>query len=351
MPATADPDLALRLAKETAEVYGQATDDMLRIVAKRLARGIDSPGWAERKLIEQADLRNEARAVVDRLEVDGPAAAERAIRSGWDVGMKIGADEMGIAQGFGRTHTRAVDALVRETVTKLQSTHGQILRATVDGYRAVIAESSTPRVLTGTMTRRQASQQALNRFAREGIRGFRDKAGRNWQLETYAEMSTRTSVGRAQVAGTLDRFVANGRDLVIVSDAPQECSLCRPYEGRVFSISGASQRYPALDSASGLFHANCRHAVGAYIEGLTQPLKHTADPKGDALRQQQRALERRVREAKRVAGVQLPDGHRLTPMQQAANVRVREAQAALKRHVDDNGLKRLRYREQITAAI
>ena len=56
-----------------------------------------------------------------------------------------------------------------------------------------------------------AARNALTHFADRGIVPFRDTAGRRWALESYAEMATRTAVGRAQVAGTLDRFVDAGR--------------------------------------------------------------------------------------------------------------------------------------------
>ena len=76
MPGFQDPDLALRLTKELAEIYSEATAHMLRLVAERLARGIDEPGWAEAKLLEQHALREQARRIVDLLDVMGPAAID-----------------------------------------------------------------------------------------------------------------------------------------------------------------------------------------------------------------------------------------------------------------------------------
>jgi hypothetical protein len=343
MPAAADPELALRLAKEIAEIYGAAVDRMLAIVARRLASGIDRPGWPERKLAEQVQLRNEARIVVDRLVVFGPAAMDAAIAEAASVGAEIAAVDLGAT--FGRTHTAAVDAFTREAITALQDTHGQILRSTLDAYRSIIAEAGGG-VLTGTQTRRQATQRALDRFADRGITGLVDRAGRRWSIDTYSEMATRTAVGRAQVAGTLDRYQTAGRDLVIVSDAPQECERCRPWEGRILSISGTDARYPSVAAAqgAGLQHVNCRHSMSAYIEGLTRPLTHTADPEGDRVRQEQRRLERGVRQWKRRELVALND------QAKAVAARHRKAwQDRLGEHVRTNDLKRLRYREAIGA--
>lgn len=346
MPATPDPDLALRVAKEIADIYGQAVDDVLRVVARRLAAGIDRPGWAERKLVEQVRLRNEARDIVDRLTTLGPDAIRGAVEAGWLAGVGEAAADLEVTTGFVGTNTRAVEALARETVERVQSTHLQLLRSVDDAYRAVIAEASAPGVVTGTVTRRVAAQRALDRFADRGITGFVDQAGRRWQLETYAEMATRAAAGRAQVAGALDRYQAAGKDLVVVSDAPQECRLCRPWEGRVLSISGATPDYPTVASATaaGLHHANCRHSLTLFTPGLTRRPTRTADPEGDAARQEQRRLERGVRHWRgREAVAITPQAQRL------AKAKVRDWRAALDRHVEAHDLKRLRHRETLGA--
>lgn len=224
MPAI-DPDLALRLAKATVDLYADSAQTMLEAVARRLARGIDEPNWETTKLLEQLRLRDEAAAVLERLQVLGPDAIEQAITEAYRTGSKTAASQLGVTATFGMTNTRAVAELVSETVSAVQSTHVQILRSTQDVYRQVISETSS-RVVTGTQTRRQAAQSALDRFANKGVTGFVDSAGRNWNLESYTEMAMRTSTGHAQIAGALDRFEDEGNDLVIVSDAPQECKVC-----------------------------------------------------------------------------------------------------------------------------
>lgn len=343
MPATPDPDLLARISKEVAEIYGQAVDDILAIVARRLARGIDRPGWAEAKLLEQVQLRNEAQAVLERLQVLGPAAVERAVEAGWTAGT---ADAVEVTATLApRTNVEAVRALAREAVEQVGGSRLRILRSVDDAYRAVVSEASSG-VVAGSLTRRQAAQRALDRFADQGVTGLVDRAGRRWGLDTYAEMATRTASGRAQVAGTLDRYQRAGRDLVIVSDAPGECRLCRPWEGRVLSITGHTPGYPTVGAATagGLFHASCRHSLSLFTPGLTRPMGRTADPEGDAARQEQRRLERGVRQWRRREVVALDEGAR-----RHAAARAREWQARLREHVAANDLKRLRHRERLGA--
>lgn len=352
MPAQADPDLLEQLAKTTRDIYGNATESMLEQVAKLSAAGpVDPDAWAVQKLSETSRLRDRVTVVVDQLDQLAPDAIEQAIRDAYTVGLAGGP---GVTGGFTRTHTRAVDALAAQTVGAVRQANTQILRSIDDQYRRIIAEVAAPGVVTGTRTRLQATQQALDRFAANGITGFRDSRGRNWSIDSYAEMSTRTATGRAQVQGTLDRFTDQGRDLVIVSDHAGECHLCRPWEGRVLSISGRDRLYPSVADAQtgGLLHPNCRHSLAAYIEGLTQPAGKTEDPTGDRLRQEQRYLERGVRRWKRHQAVAItPEAKRL------AAAKVRQWQGRLRGHLDDPAwsrtpaaAKRLRYREQIRTA-
>lgn len=348
-----DPDLPLRLAKTVADIYGDAATQLLQAVARRLARGIDEPGWAESKMAELVGLRDEARAVVDRLTVLGPDAVREALTAAADKGATAAATELA-ATLKPATSTPAVEALAEQTISQLDRTHMQILRATDDVYRRVIAEVSAPGVVTGSLTQQQAAARALDRFAQKGVTGFVDRAGRRWELESYVEMATRTASGRAMIDGRLDVYEAEGRDVVIVSDAPEECAVCRPFEGRLLSISGQSVGQTidgkrVIDSvkgaqAKGLHHPNCRHDLRPYIPGLTKPVSGTADPEGDRLRQEQRRLERRIREAKRRVAAAEPFGD---PELGRAKARLKQRQADMRKFVADHDRKRFPEREKL----
>lgn len=361
--------MAADLAKEVLAVYVAAEERLLALLAARLAEGIDAPGWAERKLIEVQALRAQVAAVIADLAVDGPGAAETAVRTAYNRGVAAAGAELtqlGAAQAaiaFGVVNQGAVEALVVAARDAVGGTHLRISRTVLDVYQRVTTETAAA-ALTGTATRRTAAQEALTRYTRAGVTGFVDKAGRGWDLASYAEMATRTAAGQGAVQGHVDRLVETGNDLVIISDAPQECAPCRPWEGKVLSLTGATTgrvrgeniRGPGTISvtvagtlrqatAAGLFHPNCRHRTGLYIPGVTRPLTDTEDPQGDADRQRQRALERAVRKAKRQQAVALDE-----PAARAAAVKVRTAQTAVREHVEATDGKRLYYREQIGKA-
>lgn len=228
-----------------------------------------------------------------------------------------------------------------------------MLRAALDAYQAVIAQASAT-VLAGANTRRDAAQLALDRLASRGISGFTDTAGRRWNLASYVEMAVRTGTGRAAVQGHVDHLTANGVSLVVVSDAPRECPLCRPWERQVLTLTGevpANLRVKVAGSldearAAGFQHPNCRHSIGAYLPGVTVKGRARHESRGYEAGQQQRSIERHIREWKRREAVAI------TPAAKAqASAKVRQWQATMRDHLAANPeLKRQSAREQIDRA-
>src|SRR5690606_24059280 len=278
-------------AVELRRIYADAETRLLERIARRLERGIDSdPYWAEEKLREVRVVQADIERQIAQLSREGRREVEKAISEAYEGGAAEAARDLArvidrpVRDVIQVTRLGAVENIVAETVTKVESTHFRILRVADDAYRQVIAEASA-RAATGAMTRREAAQIALDRFADLGITGFRDRAGRNWDVASYTEMATRSASGRAAVQGHVDRLMANDYDLVIVSDAPGECDVCRPWEGQILSLGGEyAGQYPTLAEAQadGLFHPNCRHSVSGYIPGLTEKPKRAEveDPGG-----------------------------------------------------------------------
>lgn len=246
-------------------------------------------------------------------------------------------------------------ALAAELTRITTAANTQILRSVDDIHRRIIADV-TAKELAGVATRRQLADGALRDYAARGITGFVDRAGKRWEMTSYVEMASRASAMNASIEGHTQQLLSQGHDLVVVSDVPQECAKCRPFEGRVLSLSGAVAGSVTPDGkkvagtlasarAEGLFHPGCRHSTAIYVPGVTRPFGETADPEGDKDRRKLRALERSVRAAKReeLAAI-TPDGKK------AAGAKVRHYQAAIREHVDTTSAKRQRHRESITAA-
>lgn len=340
-----DPEEIQRLAARIGAVYEAAERDAMEAVSRRLARGIEDPGWAAAKQAEMAAIRRELQAGVASLNSSVPGALEELLDNAHRAGAQAAAASIGADTVVPAASRRAVQFLAQEVAINMAATHFGILRQSQDVYRSVIADVAGSGVAGGA-TRRVVAQRALSQWADRGITGFTDRAGRKWQLDSYAEMSTRTAINRAHLEGRAGKLTDNGKDLVIVTDSPDECPLCRPWEGKVLSLSGRTEGYPRLDDArgSGLFHPGCTHTFSAYVEGLSRIMspRETQDAAGYQERQRQRHLEAQVRRWKR-RGVTA-----ITPAERAlTRSKVRDYQAELRAHLAVTGRRRNYARESI----
>lgn len=142
-------------------------------------------------------------------------------------------------------------------------------------------------------------------------------------IADYVRMALRTTSTRATLQGAAKRFAELGYDTVLISQYGGCSETCEPYQGKVyiddvftlwsgeksgdFGKSNYCDKWFMLLSVAirgGLFHPNCRHTMGQYIEGLTkipQPIPAEKIKEQRALEEKQRAMERSIRALKRKA--------------------------------------------------
>jgi hypothetical protein len=339
--------LGADLAERIVEMYAAAERVLLARLAKALAKGIDGPDWAIQQLATIQAFKRQAQQLAEDLAAQALTGASTALTEAYARGgMAAVADlaGMGLASDAPLLTLPAIDQVARATAQALIAATSRMPEAVISAFRDIITQAEGV-ALSGTLTRRKAAQTALDQFAARGITGFVDKAGRGWNLASYVEMAMRTGCAKASTQGHLDRLQANGQNLVIVSDAPRSCELCGPFEGQVLAIEPDGEHTTVDEAvAAGLQHPNCRHSLSLYQEGITTIPTVTPDPEGYAAQQEQRSLERTIREQKRVLAVAMDP--KAAAMAQA---KIRETQATLRAHVASNGLKRQPYREQLGA--
>lgn len=123
--------------------------------------------------------------------------------------------------------------------------------------------------LTGA-AKKTVAAGITERLETEGLSGLVDKSGRKWQLDTYANMLTRTKSVESRNMGLANRMLKEGYDLVQISNHRTTHKACAKWEGKVLSITGKTPGYPTLTEAraSGLFHPNCQHAMNVLNPNL-----------------------------------------------------------------------------------
>lgn len=257
------------------------------------------------------------------------------------------------------------DATIKKTIAAWQATAkdqmnlamATMLEKSGDLYVHTI-NRTTAQVLTGSMSGHEALVRTVREWAESGVPSIVDKAGRQWTTEAYANMVIRSNVRRVTTEVQMERAQEYGADLIEVSAHAGARPLCEPYQGRVYSLSGNSEKYPAFSTTSygepaGLFGINCGHVQYPFFEGISRqtyspddtPEKKAENDRIYQESQKQRAIERSIRAAKREVQVYEALGEEGAIRQ--AKALVRDRQTEMRDFIDDTGRTRQRGREQV----
>lgn len=379
------------ISNEIATIYAHISDELLVNIGKH----ITSPNWTHtasweiQKLAELGQLTAENAAIINKwikaippelrnaMEETRKAALDE-IEKQMDAAAKRGYVTPPVTDSsvavFQDMQNQAADRLNLVNTTMLQSSVDQYQRAIVlteEEYNRLMAQcEATQEVLndaamstaTGVETRRVAVRRAIGRISAEGLTGFIDRAGRHWTPEAYVNMDVRTTVHNTAIQATRARMNDFGTSVFQVSSHAGARPLCYPYQGKFYSWDntagtielgdGSVVSYEPINSTSygqpaGVFGCNCGHYPIPIIAGVTIP--HGADniqpeeenDKAYALSQEQRALERKIREAKRLVEMA---GDTATPEDKQ---KVKDAQAQMRAFINRTGRTRRYDREQI----
>ena len=353
-------------AEEVAAIYRDAELRIIQRIVKYLEQGIDAPDWATQKLARTQAVS----AMVLRELASVDAAAAKAIeaqimaayeRGGLDALRGIpGNPDVPIVR---ETQVAAARALASELVGGIASTRASVLGFTQGVIQQTIA-AAIGETVTGALDRRPAAQIALDKLLGNGLAGIQLPSGRQMSMTDYVSMATRTGVANAQREAHTQTQLSLDLSLVTIEPGPRACDICDQWARCILSLDGSEGTIEVFDWATGatisveidatieeaiddgLEHPNCRCSRRTYVPGITDSSKLERpewDAEGYALQQQQRQLERQVRNWK------LEEVLSLTPArEQFAADKVDAWQTELRELVNANDeLKRQPYREQI----
>jgi hypothetical protein len=119
--------------------------------------------------------------------------------------------------------------------------------------------------LSARDTLEQVAQAQKEKLAEQGITGFKDAAGKQWNIVSYVEMLGQLVTREAMIEGTEIRALEHEQDLVQITDeyTSYTCENCLDWKGQIVSLTGKTPGYPTLDDAraGGIFHPNCIHNI------------------------------------------------------------------------------------------
>ena len=177
---------------------------------------------------------------------------------------------------------------------------------------------------TGTFSYQKAVNDCIHGLARSGLRTIDYASGRSYTVDTAARMIVRTSVSQLAGKVTEANMDATGTELVYVDAHDGARPTHAEWQGKVYTYNGEPTReYPDFFEVTeygdpgGLKGVNCTHNFYPFWEGASViPEFHESEPveidgkeytRYDAT-QEQRKMERQIREIKREKQAQIDSG-------------------------------------------
>jgi hypothetical protein len=192
-----------------------------------------------------------------------------------------------------------------------------------------------------------------------GIAGYIDHGNHHWSPEAYVAMDMRTTMTNTAREAVWEQSDSVGCELYQVSWHDGARPLCYPWQGKIISRNGwtgtveddegnkvqvhSESEIESFRYGGGLFGVNCGHYPIPFFPGFSRmrpPQQNEEEnAKEYAESQQQRALERKVREEKRELEVMKAQGATKEEID-AQKIRVRNANANLTEFCDKTGRAR-----------
>jgi hypothetical protein len=381
------------MSYEMAEVYGAVTDRILINLARHF-KYVKSTGqitgsfeYQARMLAQMGQVTKETtdiilksmggadealRGVHEAAIMDALKNEEPALRRAANKGLlnnpivpEVSANQL---QAFQAYYKQSADKLNLVNTVMLESTQAAYTATVSDVVQRInrtqsILNTGAGEVVTGVSSWNTAMHDAVKKMVENGLTGFIDHGGHRWSPEAYVAMDIRTTMFNTARAAVWERADSYGADFYQVSSHNGARPLCYPWQGKVISRSGFAGMTEDLDGnkirvypesetskgqAAGLFGINCRHYPMTFIPGFStlkgQPQDPEENEKAYAESQEQRALERKLREEKRDLEVMKAQGASEEEIK-AQRAKVHNASADIDEFCDETGRARRRNRE------
>lgn len=364
-------------AELIVELWAEIETELIEEISRRIsATGITDTGEFQLRLLEQANLLNKRavelisqksglseKQVRDLIEKVGLSVVERdeeIYRQAAAMGQLTFYDPLPVDKSpilavalqscvdnaeFGLsnlTNTRMIDAgNGMETLTKAAR------REYYDAVNKAFLE-----VRTGKSTTPQAVKSACTELASKGIQITHWESGHRDSVDVAVRRNIRTAMAQTSGKMTLASMENYQADLVEVSSHMGARPSHYVWQGQIYSLSGTGGYENFYDATGygtllGLCGVNCRHRFFPYFPG-TQPSFDKYDEeenkKAYDLSQEQRALEREIRKAKRKEAAAKGAGYD----DKDAKAEVRAAQENMRKFIKEHpDMRRMYDREQI----
>lgn len=301
-------------------LYHAIEMEMLTNIGKRIGNGdmVDTGkeiSWQIDKLSQLGQLRTEQLKVLAKYAGMTILELKKFIRetgiaelNEFDRINKPLIDAMnGYIEPSGNLYDRLL-AFEKQASSSFNFVNTNLVNSSEQVYVDIVTKSAT-RSMTGNITMQQAVAEIAKEWGQIGIPALIDKAGKRWSVEAYVRMVTLNTSKNVAVQMQNDRLDDYGLDLVEISSHVGSRPSHIDYQGKIFSRSGKSKKYPSLlktsygDIDGIVTGTNCQHKMYGYMDGVSIQRNFPYDKEESIEKyeqsQKQRRYEREIRKAKK----------------------------------------------------
>lgn len=331
--------------------------DLILLIAKYLkTKTFGAADWRIEKLAQLSMLNNETMRVINRyrarmlsgIDSEMNASAESFLREIRATLPPTLSRELVMTESL----RNIVTAWTGSAKTQTNLAMAKLAQSAGQSYVMAVSKASLA-VLSGAETHKAALGRAVGEL--DSLTAFVDKAGRQWSPEGYISTVIRSNSTRAikelqfGVADELDT------DLVEVTAHVGARPKCYPWQGKILSLHGKTPGYTTLAQTSygepdGLLGINCGHRLipfipGVSVKGQQIPRDKKANDQVYQESQEQRRLERQIRNAKREQAKWESYGDKAKADQWKQ--RVKENQSTMREFIEETDRTRRYDRERV----
>ena len=370
-------------------------DDILREIAAQLSRDgdiSDTSKWRIRQLARAGRFDKRAAAIIagyseaeDGQAMDAVLTAaeteigylDNAVQAANAAGLSeyfsdipAEASAMNAAKAFQRQAASDLNLVNTVMGYKAKSAYvnavNAIYRDTAEGRQGAldIMGKGAAKAVSGQMSLQEATRKTIRELAQKGIPAFVDKSGREWSPEAYVMMDMRSTLGNTARAAQNARCDEYGITLIELSSHLGARPKCAIDQGKIYSRDGTSGvttdgagnkihftpfSQTSYGQPDGILGINCGHIQYPFASGINFQ-RYFPYPKEENDRrymqfQQQRAMERSIRAAKRECMMlqEAGDDEGL----QKASLRLRTQREKYRAYCKETGLKQHNDRTQV----
>ena len=311
------PQTLQKLPDDLVDLVSEVQKDIIKSIARKLVKADYLTPSAEWQLYKASQLRLSTKEITVMLAKFTGKSKRQITKLYTDACKEAVNNDAKIYRAYGKDCSAALRSVALSNTLKagIKNANGMtknLCRSMVESSQTTVThlmDKAWLKVQSGAFTYQDAIYDAVSELAKQGIAAVTYSSGKT----DWADVAVRRAVmtGISQTAGQMQLDLAAEMDCDLVEVTAHMGA--RPshalWQGKVYSISGKSKKYPKLSTATGygtgdgLKGWNCRHDFYPFFEGISEranlPVDVTENNRQYELSQKQRAMERSIRATKR----------------------------------------------------